>query len=219
MKKIFILLLMIGAQAHSEGEKQISKATAKAYQLQQVIPQVNMNYSNLVGGDSSRKYTDGSGIAALAELTTNVENLKLLAGFEYQQTGSTQKFGELGLGIALAEVKTTLNYIGIPVRAKYIYHANQENDYYVTAGLGLNYLASAKIQASGMVNDTSEHDVSSAFNKTDIGTQVGLGYRQPIYGGNMTVEAEYRKGLQNVIKGEQAKNQSFGLNVGYIIQM
>lgn len=114
------------------------------------------------------------------------------------------------------ESKTTLDYINIPVMAKY-YIVKGLN---VQVGPQFGFLTNAKykIDEATILGhptpiDDSSVSVKDAYNTFDFGINFGAGYELPI---GVFFDARYNVGLTNVNKyGSNSNNGVFQLSVGY----
>jgi hypothetical protein len=99
---------------------------------------------------------------------------------------------------------TNLNYINIPVMAKY-YVADA---FSIEAGPQIGFLMSAKSDGT---------DIKEACNSTDFGLNLGAGYN---LNETMSLGLRYNMGLSNVVKdvagvSTDSKNSSIQLSFGY----
>lgn len=149
----------------------------------------------------------------------DVENNKMKAGFQvggFAEIKISEKFAvqpelvfsNLGAKFDLDGVTATenLNYIAIPVMAKYFV----ADKFSIEAGPQIGFLMSAKIKAEG-----ESVDVKDEFNSTDFGLNVGVGYDITE---NIGVGLRYTAGLSNIAKDSgdfKANNSNIALSVGY----
>lgn len=175
MKKIATLLLaalaFAGFESHAQGIH--------------IIPKVGLNLSSL-------SHVDGSTIAGLNAGVS----LEILL---------TEKFGiEPGVlfsmqGTKIGSEKLHLDYINIPVYAKY----------YVLGGL--NVFAGPQVGFNVRAKSGGER-VKDLVRTADFGLGLGVGYQ---FGWGLMVSANYNFGFVNIEKDTSTKNGVFQLNVGW----
>ena len=113
---------------------------------------------------------------------------------------------------ANATAKLETNYIDVPVLLK----ANI-NGLQVFAGPQFSYLTNASLNTNASVAGftllNSKSDVSSQFNKMDIGITGGIGYQ---LANGMRITAAYDRGLSKVdaAKNMNSYNQGFKVGLG-----
>ena len=135
----------------------------------------------------------------------------LSAGLLYTQEGTKIKDSEL---------KFNLEYLNIPVMAKF-YVAKGLS---LNAGLQLGFMTKGKLKGNGY-ND----DIKSICNKADFSIPLSIAYE---FTNGLSFEARYTGGLTNVIKEETIKaagmsykwekdnkNEVFMLTVGYKFEL
>ena len=152
----------------------------------------------------------------LSTLTGDAEDAKSLVGFQvggFAEIKLTDKFAiqpEVlfstqgakfdGFG---GDYKTELNYINVPVLAKYFI----TEAFSVEAGPQIGFLVSAKEEGE---------DIKDFTKSVDFGFNLGAGYN---FTENLSVGLRYNLGLSNIIDSEEGdakvKNSVFGLSVGY----
>jgi opacity protein-like surface antigen len=115
------------------------------------------------------------------------------------------------------ESKLALNYINIPVMAKYFV----TEELSLQAGSQLGILLSATDTSDlttnfpGQANSSKSTDVKSSVNSTDFAFNLGAGYNITE---NIGVDLRYSLGLTELNKvsgGTTIKNNVFSLNLGY----
>ncbi len=149
----------------------------------------------------------------------DVENNKMKAGFQvggFAEIKISEKFAvqpelvfsNLGAKFDLDGVTATenLNYIAIPVMAKYFV----ADKFSIEAGPQIGFLMSAKYKEDGESVDTKD-----GYNSTDFGLNVGVGYDITE---NIGVGLRYTAGLSNIAKDSgdsKINNSNIALSVGY----
>jgi outer membrane protein with beta-barrel domain len=89
-----------------------------------------------------------------------------------------------------AQGKLTLDYVSVPIVVKFGLGSGRT---YVSTGLDLAFLSSAKLSAGG-----PDRDVKSFLHSTDVGALIGFGVVFPIGHPRLTTELRYVQGLVNV---------------------
>ena len=129
-----------------------------------------------------------------------------------------------GCKIKETDAKFNMNYVNIPVMAKF----------YVTKGLSLNaglqlgFMTSAKLANVQLLGGKSDVDIKDLCNKTDFSIPLSIAYE---FTNGLSFEARYNAGLTNFFKkdvinaieyvegtrvrSEDNKNSSFMITVGY----
>lgn len=171
-------------------------------------PKVGFNLSEISAKDSKFK----AGLVAGLEGQYQINNwFALSAGLLYTQEGTKIKDSEL---------KFNLEYLNIPVMAKF-YVAKGLS---LNAGLQLGFMTKGKVKGYGY-ND----DIKSICNKADFSIPLSIAYE---FTNGLSFEARYTGGLTNVIKEETIKaagmsykwekdnkNEVFMLTVGYKFEL
>ena len=171
-------------------------------------PKVGFNLSEISAKDSKFK----AGLVAGLEGQYQINNwFALSAGLLYTQEGTKIKDSEL---------KFNLEYLNIPVMAKF-YVAKGLS---LNAGLQLGFMTKGKLKGYGY-ND----DIKSICNKADFSIPLSIAYE---FTNGLSFEARYTGGLTNVIKEETIKaaglsykwekdnkNEVFMLTVGYKFEL
>ena len=171
-------------------------------------PKVGFNLSEISAKDSKFK----AGLVAGLEGQYQINNwFALSAGLLYTQEGTKIKDSEL---------KFNLEYLNIPVMAKF-YVAKGLS---LNAGLQLGFMTKGKLKGNGY-ND----DIKSICNKADFSIPLSIAYE---FTNGLSFEARYTGGLTNVIKEETIKaagmsykwekdnkNEVFMLTIGYKFEL
>jgi len=200
MKKILMIAAMMVATIAAKA--QFEPGT---FSLQ---PKVGFNLSEISAKDSKFK----AGLVAGLEGQYQINNwFALSAGLLYTQEGTKIKDSEL---------KFNLEYLNIPVMAKF-YVAKGLS---LNAGLQLGFMTKGKLKGNGY-ND----DIKSICNKADFSIPLSIAYE---FTNGLSFEARYTGGLTNVIKEETIKaagmsykwekdnkNEVFMLTVGYKFEL
>jgi hypothetical protein len=106
-------------------------------------------------------------------------------------------------------IKYAVNYVNIPVLAKY--HMPQGIAFFAGPQLGL--MLSAKAKADG----EAKQDIKNYLKSTDVFGVIGAEYNSPI---GVSVGLRYNHGFVNIYQEEDGsiKNSSFGISIGYKIK-
>ncbi|WP_409149863.1 porin family protein [Sphingobacterium sp. BS-2] len=128
-------------------------------------------------------------------------------GFSVQPELNFLSKGMAIKGTGAKKEKFNLNYLEIPVLAKYSF-----GPVYVNAGpaIGLKLGESKAIKKE-----------YGAIKKIDFGVQLGAGVALPAGPGKVIVDARYALGLSNIsdVKGTEIKNRGFIASIGYAIPL
>ncbi|MES2812079.1 MAG: porin family protein [Bacteroidota bacterium] len=111
-----------------------------------------------------------------------------------------------GVGAKVDDVSLNLNYLAIPVMAKYF----ATEKFSVEAGPQIGFLMSAKAKLDG-----ESEDIKDSFNSTDLGLNLGAGYD---FTENISAGLRYNLGLSNIIADSgdfKGSNNAFSLAVAY----
>ncbi len=153
-----------------------------------------INFSNF-GGDIEN--TDGK----IGALVGGFAEIKLSDKFAVQPELMFSM-----MGAKSDDVTLNLNYIAIPVMAKFF----ATEQFSIEAGPQVGFLMSAKAKADG-----ETEDIKDSFNSTDFGMNLGLGYD---FTENIGVGLRYNLGLSNILKDSgdfKGSNNAFSLAVAY----
>lgn len=115
-------------------------------------------------------------------------------------------FNSIGTKVKGADVSLSLNYISIPVMAKYFV----TEQFSLEAGPQAGILATANANAAG-----ASVDVKESFNSLDFGLNAGVGYDITE---NINASARYSFGLANIAKDSpnyKATNNVISIALGY----
>jgi opacity protein-like surface antigen len=155
---------------------------------------LGLNIANISGDIEDNKSLFGANLGGFAEIKLS-DKLAFQPELLFSMQGSKYE-----------DIATKLNYINIPLLAKY----NLNEKFSVLAGPQIGFLMSAKLKDS-----TKSVDIKEGFNTTDFGLNVGAGYNVTE---NILVDARYNFGLSNILKdadGFSQKNSVFQLSIGY----
>lgn len=165
-------------------------------------PKAGVNFANLSGLDNTEMKT-GFHVGAVAEIKFN-EKFSIQPEVVYSAQGAKGMLNNI-------EGKANLDYINIPILAKYYI----VDGFSVEAGPQVGFLV--KAEGKGTVNNVSvTTDVKDNFKSTDFGLGFGLAYDLPV---GMFVNARYNLGLSdirnNTSSGDAIKNNMIQVGIGY----
>jgi len=155
------------------------------------MPKVGLNVSSLkTPYDSDFKYGLNAGLSIEKAFT---DRISLESGAFYSQQGVTFNDDEIG------EFTEHLDYINIPILAKYFVH--QGFNVFGGYQLGINLKAETNYKKSGNIHDYKE------FVKTiDNSLVFGAGYR---FNMGLIFSANYNLGLTNIMDSEHPDNDKY----------
>ena len=204
MKKILMIAALMVATVSAKA--QFEPGT---FSLQ---PKVGFELTSISGDGSKFK----PGFTAGLEGQYQINNwFGLSAGVHYAMGGCK---------IKETDAKFNMNYVNIPVMAKF----------YVTKGLSLNaglqlgFLTSAKLSDVQLLGGKDDIDIKEICNKTDFSIPLSIAYE---FTNGLSFEARYNVGLTNFykkdvinviedydgvrVRSEDNKNSAFMITVGY----
>lgn len=171
-----------------------------------------VNFANLTDGDMKT----GFHVGGLAEIFIN-EKFSVQPEVLYSTQGSKQSSTTSipGLMTTTYKAKLNLDYINVPIMAKY-YVAEGFN---VQAGPQIGFLMKAEMDvdadATGLGGISASGDIKDQMNSIDFGLNFGLGYELPM---GVFAEARYNLGLTKLPKEKELgdyKNSVIQVSVGY----
>jgi hypothetical protein len=174
------------------------------------------------GGDIDRKIIPRFGIGGLIEYPLS-QNLSIQLNVLYNQKG--EKFeGTVvlpGVGIIDFKVTNTLDYLSVPLFAKFSFLQSKARPY-ILLGPELSYLLSAKqkteadIMVIGLDTLLVDQDIKDQLESLEIGLNFGAGIEFPVSTFAGFIEGRYGLGLTKTNKeGEDdIKNNVIYLNIG-----
>lgn len=182
MKKIILSTMAVAAfsiTAHAQTPD--LKLGAKA----------GVNFANLSNSNGDMKTAFHVGV--LAEVFIN-EKFSVQPELLYSSQGTSLKEEFLGGSI---DVKTNLDYINIPIMAKYYLMDGLS----VQAGPQVGFLVKAEGKSGG-----ETQDIKDSFQSVDFGINLGAGYELPM---GVFFDARYNLGLSKVNK--KIEDEDFGI--------
>ncbi len=165
MKKITLTLL--GLVAFS--------TTALAQQEVKFGPKAGINLANLSGDIEDNKMLIGFHVGGFAEIKFN-DKFAIQPEILYSAQGTKMDFSETIMGITYAaEADTKLNYINVPIMAKYYITEN----FAVEAGPYVGFLMSANSKGSSSaagINIEYDEDIKDELSTIDFGLGIGASF-------------------------------------------
>jgi len=185
MKKIF--LIFVCASSFAVAHSQVSFGL-----------KAGVNLANFSGDNEGSKSKIGFNAGGFAEIGL-AESFSVKPELVYSSQGAKYTEDE-------QEGKLNLNYINIPILAKYTHTSG----FFAETGPQIGFLASAKAKIGSV-----EVDAKDGMKKTDFAWALGIGYQLPQ---NIGFNARYNIGLANIADGEgngTLKNSVFQFGLFY----
>jgi hypothetical protein len=162
-----------------------------------------VNVANLTMDMGGVSLSPDSKVGAVAGAFVNVrltDKFGIQPELLYSMKGS--KFSDSDFGEAI----TKLNYLSVPVMAKYYF-----GGFNLQAGPMFDFLLSAKDEYDG-----EEEDTKDEVKGMDLGLGLGLGYELPL---GISFDARYMMGLTDIndvseMESVEIKNKGFQITVG-----
>lgn len=165
MKRITLTLL--GLVAFS--------TTAVAQQEVKFGPKAGINLANLSGDVEDNKMLIGFHVGAFAEIKFN-DKFAIQPEILYSAQGTKLEYSETLMGISYtSEADTKLNYINVPIMAKYYVAPS----FAVEAGPYVGFLMSANSKGSSSaagVTAEFDEDIKDELNSIDFGLGIGASF-------------------------------------------
>jgi len=224
MKSLAILLglLLIGANAFAQIEAYSStRVSSSRRMLSQLTPQFSYTGSILDGNETQNLDGQRSGIGAGLRLDIGRTDFVFETGLVYRQLGgpaylySEEEARQRGLTSRL-ESDIELNYLTVPLMAKYYLNGRENASFFVRGGLQPSALIyrEARLRNS---NSSGVKDIS-VFNDFDIVGALGVGFQIPINETTMIVmDGTYLRGFISVFNTSSVYNNGFSGNIGLAI--
>jgi Outer membrane protein beta-barrel domain len=162
-------------------------------------PVLGANLANISGdGDSTNAMKVGIHIGAIVELSIS-DNFIIAPGILYSMKGTQDKDE--------SKYKLNLNYLEIPINAKY----KMESGLNFFAGPYIGLLLSAT-----STDGTDDVDVKEFFTSSDIGLNVGLGFDME---SGLGFSAQYGMGLSSIYDNSEidGKINTIGISLRYML--
>lgn len=185
-----------------------------------IKPYIGVGSFNITGAASDFSAKSGIVAGATYEFVTGIENLSMETGLEYLQAGTQREYVFVSNGQSAIKQELDMNYVTIPVKARYqVFDQGVEGlKYKALGGLTVAQLISAKSKTEvfGVKDDA---DVTSDFNTTDILASVGVGAEYDIVGGTTSLDVEYTRGMLEVAKDGGGNNEGVVVKLGFAMPL
>ena len=139
-----------------------------------------LNLSNFAGDAEGTSTKVGFQVGGFAEIKIS-DKFAIQPELLFTNLGAKEDEGKV-------TVTANLNYIAVPVMAKYFV----AEKFSIEAGPQIGFLMSAKAKADG-----ESIDIKEGFNSTDFGLNFGLGYN---FTENIGAGVRYTSGLSGIVK-------------------
>ncbi|SDI50211.1 porin family protein [Winogradskyella thalassocola] len=204
MKKLF-LCAAFAAFAFTNVNAQEVKFGAKA----------GLNLATIGGDFEDAESLTSFHIGGVAEIMIS-DKFSVQPELLYNSVGASTDYTESFEGVTVnAEGKIKLNYISLPIMAKY-YVAE---GFSVEAGPQIGFLMSANEEyevSGGGFSESGDEDVKDNFKSIDFGFGIGAGYKME---SGLNFALRYNLGLSNIAEDAgddfSAQNNVFQVSVGY----
>jgi len=171
MKKTFLSIALVFGL--------ISMTSIASAQIK-VGPAIGVNFANIAGDETSDNAMKlGFHVGGVVQINIS-DNFAVAPGALYSMKGAQSSDN--------SDIKVKLDYIEIPINAKYI----TESGFNVFAGPYLGLLLSAK-----GTDGTTDVDIKDFMQSMDFGINAGLGYDLE---SGLGISAQYGLGLANILK-------------------
>lgn len=187
----------------------------------------NLLYSPVAGIDYSKLSEDGAygslnaesllsyrlGLDAMMPLN---EQVSLESGLHLAGKGGKSSFesdGD-GEGAYSFEDKTRLNYLDVPLLARY---RLGESGFSIYGGVQPSLLLSAKQKSDGTGSESQSTNIRDRYKSLDMAGSLGVGYG---FGNGLRINFGYDHGFSNIVKSDafgsgKISNRTFKLTLGY----
>lgn len=185
----------------------------------------NFDVLNFLGQDLKYRAAGGGGVFAEIPLGTQ---FSFRPEVSYSRRGtklaglnlSGLNLGGLGTLLGgISNARLDLDYIDIPLLAKYKFSESGVAKPYIVAGPVLSFMVGHQMNNNilSIIDFTYNADLN--YNKVDIGGMLGAGVEFPVGKVKGFVEASYMRGFTNMVDNlgivkVSSKNNSFGLQAG-----
>ena len=179
----------------------------------------------LLGGDTDGR--TGFNIGVFAEIGEN--NVRFQPELLFSSKGSFRPNDSLGLG----DRDHVINYLEVPLQAKYYFLENDKISAYGLAGIYIGFAIGGQVEEEDVSTDYEftfdDEDLLGYTSRIDYGVPVGAGVNFEVGEGHLFAEVRYNYGLKKVQEsdaistgggtgiGFNSKNRTTALNVGYMM--
>ena len=146
------------------------------------------------------------------------ENIAIQPELLYFQKGTQTDIDFAG---QTTVVEQTLNYIEIPILAKFKFETDQGPILYGTLGPSFGFGIDGKIAVKGVEEEEAIDFQEDMLTRIDVGFSFGVGAQFQIGPGSLFVDARYLLGLTSINEGDSSdiKNIGYGAAVGYLFTL
>lgn len=203
MKKVLFLAAAVACTTFSFAqEKKMATSSAISFGVKAGVNLSNFSES-VPSGEDKEDFSSKIGLNAGVFATFHLSNSFAI---QPELTWSTMGVKEKEDG---SDAKMPLNYLTLPVLAKYTFAGSGFSLY---AGPQVGFLLSAKVKGDG-----ASVDIKDSFKSTDFGAVAGLEFEIP--NTKLNISGRYQFGLANIAKdapdGYKLKNTAATFTVGY----
>lgn len=186
---------------------------SSGWSISRVTPRIAMMSSNTDGDSAFNDSRNGLHVSATTELQTPATGLAIESGLVYEQMGASQKSTT---GNETSTFGYRLNYLKVPLYAKYYLPMNASSKVFVKAGPSLGFLVS-KTQFEESRQRNAEEDLRSEdVNTVQFAGELGVGWLIPIGAHDLMLDWGYTRGFNrvNARGNESIYNSAFNMGVG-----
>ncbi|MEM1323661.1 MAG: porin family protein [Bacteroidota bacterium] len=172
---------------------------------------VGVNLASVSGEDDNSDSKLGLDIAAVIVLPVS-ETFFIQPEVHFLQKGGKEEDGFSG-----QEIKSTLNYIQIPILAKYVFGDQETLGFYVLGGPSIGLGVGVKTAVGD--NDATGSFEDAGFKAFDFGVDLGVGVLVPAGPGTFFIDVRYLLGLSNINDlefGGDINNRGINFGVGFL---
>ena len=191
-------------------------------------PKIGINFSNLGGDGTEGSDTNsllGFQLGATAQINLS-ENFAIAPELLYWKKGGSASEDFLGVEI---EVDQALNYLEIPVLAKYMFGDEGSTRFYVSGGPSFGIGLNTRVKTS--FGDGDEDSAEASFDEAglsvfDFSLSLGGGIHLPLGPGTLLFDARYLFGLSSITDGDlpgaddlDVQNRGISVSAGYLFTL
>lgn len=219
MKTNVLLMLTVMVMAlNANSQEQTSRMSVPKGDV--IKPYIGVGSFNISGIASDFSAKSGVVAGAVYEWNAPVANLSVETGLEYMQAGAQREYVWADSGAQAIKQDLDMNYLTIPVKARYQF-LSQENEalkYKAIGGLTVAQLLSAKSKTN-IFGQKEEKDITSDFHSTDLLASLGVGAEYEVLGCTGSIDLEYTHGLLEVSKDSGGHNEGLIVKAGFAMPL
>lgn len=182
-------------------------------------PKVGVNFARIGGDDVNEDEINslfGGQFGAVGQLRFN-ESFAIQPELLFFQKGYRAEFLILGEEFSFRQ---TLNYIEVPIMAKFMFFAQEGGQVYGLFGPSLGFGLNGKFGLNDSDETFTFEEVN--FSKIDLSLTIGAGVQIPTGPGKLFLDVRYLLGL-NTIDNEEPKldikNRGLGIGLGFLFPL